>query len=598
MKFLATAAAALSLALVASVSDAAGNGGCDGVFIPGTITDLNLYDSIITDNTLHVAGGELRYSNIGVADNQPLDLVVTVTSGDYIDIVDEWILNEKPIPNHGKNGNFGTINLQTAKGKPKSGEGNFQMCLVKEGTDDQVTVEQFSWSVYDLDERNTDTGDKIGIKEKLIMDATQAEVYQLMDDTEIVLSCEDGSALPCTGGVRTVFHSSTAGTGSDNPSDPDDLEDLQKARSVVFTFRDTSCWQFTYDHYCPVDQPGYSGPETECRWYGGGNFLFAGDSPQIINEGVCITRAPTPAPTVTPTPAPTNPPTPSPTPEPTNPPTPSPTPEPTNPPTRSPTPAPTPEPTYLPTPGPTPGPTYPPTANPTASPSSGPTVSPTAGPTPGPTYPPTPDPTASPSSGPTVSLTPGPTPEPTYPPTPGPTESPTLRPTTSNPSGSPTFPPPPPQPCPEDVNVIHQVGVTEIDAGSAIQILSQDITSVTVRLYQTWTPASQDADYIFYNYRYDAYSDKCYKAEDVDGNSSYQDITIQCYQLKPFAELDICVADNDGALVPGQDNAEIPRCCDKGDMEDGTPAVCYKVTIECDSKCVESVGRRSLRGSA
>jgi len=118
-------------------------------------------------------------------------------------------------------------------------------------------------------------------------------------DTEVKLSCEDGSDVPCPAGVRTVFHSSTAGTGDDNPTDPEHLTDQQKARSVSFEFRDISCWEFTYDHYCPVDQPDYDGRYgnyNECRWYGGGNFLYAGDSPEIIEEGECMTASPTAAP--------------------------------------------------------------------------------------------------------------------------------------------------------------------------------------------------------------------------------------------------------------------------------------------------------------
>jgi hypothetical protein len=154
--------------------------------------------------------------------------------------------------------------------------------------------------VYDLDERGDDEiKGGIGIKEKLIMDISQASTYQLVNDTEVKLSCEDGSDIPCKAGVRTVFHSSTWGVGDDNPTDPENLTKQQKARSVSFEFRDISCWDFTYDHYCPPDQPDYDGRygrENNCRWYGGGNFLYAGDSPEIMEEGECLTASPTVAP--------------------------------------------------------------------------------------------------------------------------------------------------------------------------------------------------------------------------------------------------------------------------------------------------------------
>jgi len=195
----------------------------------------------------------------------------------------------------GKSSLFGNINLQTVQNKPRSGEGNFTFCFQDMETGKPVTVDYFHWTVYDLDERGDDDEQgNVGIKEKLIMDVSQAANYQLMEDTEVVLSCEDGSETPCPAGVRTVFHSSTGGKGKDNPRDPENLTDEQKARSVSFEFRDISCWDFTYDHYCPTDQPDYDGKFEECRWYGGGNFLYSGDSPEIIDEGECLTAPPAP----------------------------------------------------------------------------------------------------------------------------------------------------------------------------------------------------------------------------------------------------------------------------------------------------------------
>merc|ERR1712144_145154 len=85
----------------------------------------------------------------------------------------------------------------------------------------------------------------------------------------------------------------------DNPKHPDKLTQQQKARSVSFEFRDISCWHFTYDHYCPVDKPDYDGrygSAEKCRWYGGGNFLYGGESPEVIGEGECLTTSPTTTP--------------------------------------------------------------------------------------------------------------------------------------------------------------------------------------------------------------------------------------------------------------------------------------------------------------
>ena len=178
--------------------------------------------------------------DIGWADDVDLDLVVTVYEGNYPDIADVWASRNRGNKNgYGPEKGFGNINLQTVQGKPKSGEGNFEMCFVQHGTYTPVTIEQFSWTFYDLDQRSG------GIEEKFVMDLEQVEVVQLVEWTEIEMSCEDGSSVPCETGVRTVFHSSTKGRGKDNPSDPNNLTDQQKARSVSMTLTDTSCWRFT-----------------------------------------------------------------------------------------------------------------------------------------------------------------------------------------------------------------------------------------------------------------------------------------------------------------------------------------------------------------
>jgi len=277
---------------------------CPGLKTPDLVTRLEFFDATVVTNTLHLEGGELRYNNVGTFENDVIDLRVTVTSGDYTDILTRW--NEKGVTPDEQNGKvagskFGNINLQTIEGKPKSGEGNFRMCFVKQGTNQRVTLEQFSWSVYDLDDRRHDN------REKLIINAFQAQFFQLWPndhDSQVDVDCEDGSSLPCDAGVRTVFKSTTPGSASDNPGDPNQLGALAKKRSVVFTFFDKDCWDFTYDHYCPVEQPDYTGSATRCTKYQGGNFLFAGDSDEILTEGECITPAPvpvTPSPTWSPT---------------------------------------------------------------------------------------------------------------------------------------------------------------------------------------------------------------------------------------------------------------------------------------------------------
>jgi len=269
---------------------------CNGNFIPGTRTKLDFFQSEVTQNDLTEKGGEIRYTNIGTYQSRELDLVVTMHPGS------NYVNKAKGDNKNGKGDTelFGNINLQTKKHKPHSGEGNFTFCFQDKETLEPVTVDYFYWTVYDLDERGSDRKKGgVGIKEKLIMDVSQASTYQLVKDTEVKLSCEDGSDIPCKAGVRTIFHSSTDGVESDNPKHPDKLTQQQKARSVSFEFRDISCWHFTYDHYCPVDKPDYDGrygSAEKCRWYGGGNFLYAGESPEMIGEGECLTTSPTTTP--------------------------------------------------------------------------------------------------------------------------------------------------------------------------------------------------------------------------------------------------------------------------------------------------------------
>lgn len=304
---------------------------CFGEIIEtSSVTKIDLFHSNVTNNTLHLSDGELRYENVGIVRDRPVDLVVTVASGDYTDILDVWENRNKDVSkmNGRKPGSqFGNINLQTVRDKPQSGEGSFKFCFHDKETNELTKVDTFHWTVFDLDERGNDNNlNGIGQKEKFIMDIAQVGAYQLWpneSESEVKLSCEDGTEIPCVQGVRTVFHSSTAGTGQDNPTDPNHMTPLQKSRSITFTFQDTDCWTFTYDHYCPVDQdhekifpmgydPRYNKPKnnnnnnydtTHCRGYTGGNFLFSGDAEEIIKEGECVTPPPTKAPL--PTEAPT-----------------------------------------------------------------------------------------------------------------------------------------------------------------------------------------------------------------------------------------------------------------------------------------------------
>jgi len=302
-------------------------------------TEFDLGNAVVTNNTLHIPGGKLEYDNVGTVRGKEVNLVVTVYEGEYITNEDSALLkNGKGSDENGNwgEGMFGNINLLTVYDHPKSGEASFEFCFHDKEDGNLVTVDSFQWSVYDLDER---MDCKNCIKEKFIFDTRQAVDYVMTNDTEVQVFCESYTLWPhksvdadppsphtnCPPGDRLVFHSSTEGVRSDNPTNKDEMTRQQLRRSVQFTFKDTSCFHFTYNHYCPPEEVGNGTP---CGWYGSGNFLFAGSAAQLIEEGECITSAPTtsPVPTKNPTVSPT---TSSPTLSPTKDPTVSPTVSPT-----------------------------------------------------------------------------------------------------------------------------------------------------------------------------------------------------------------------------------------------------------------------------
>jgi len=299
------------------------------------VTELNFDDSTVSVNTLQKEDGELRYDNVGLFENEPLDLVVTVSSGDYTDIKKVWKKREKKNRNgkEKEEGKIGRINLQTVKNKPKSGEGNFEFCFVKTGTVEPVTLPRFTFTAFDLDDRGKNTKLGQSIREKVIIDTSQVESFFLTETTEVKLQCENRTPYSGTcDGARTVFRSSRPGGGEDNPIDPNNLTQDQRDRTVEFTFKDKACFELTFDHFCPADQDYWKKESFgKCKRYNGGFLLFSTATDPTIIDGECeflgneIIERPTSIPTASPTSTPTLSPTGSPTGGPTSSPTASPT---------------------------------------------------------------------------------------------------------------------------------------------------------------------------------------------------------------------------------------------------------------------------------
>ena len=246
-------------------------------------TQLDFLNSKLTENSLQY-GGVMKFEEIANVGGRSVDLVVSVVPGTTYETPRGDLRNGKT-----KSGKFGQINLFTVKGDLDSGKGDFRFCLRDHETGELATADSFVWSVFDIDDRNRNSD---GIKEKMAIDLARVDDYVLYpseSNSEIKSTCENsGLPPPCAGGERIVFNASTKGIGKDNPSDPNNLTEQQMKRAVVFSFSDTSCWDFTYHHYCRIEaeEGGI------CRWYGGGNFLFSGVAAEVVEDGECIPATP------------------------------------------------------------------------------------------------------------------------------------------------------------------------------------------------------------------------------------------------------------------------------------------------------------------
>jgi len=295
--------------------------------------------------------------------------------------------------------------------------------------------------------------------------------------------------------------------------------------------------------------------------------------------------------------------------------------------------APSSSPTDIPTKAPTPGPTKNPTASPTKSPTVQPTKNPTSSPTNAPSAAPSgsfypssnptdsPSKSMSPTSSPTDVPTKSPTPSPTKNPTASPTASPTaatLSPTKGISEGNTKQPSPIVLPdCPEDVILLNHKGETEIDLDRVVKVVSQDRSTVTVALNQGWDPVVEDLyvnnndyyyhsedepiDHIFYSYRSGHFNEVCYEEQAVKTDEEFATIEITCSVTKPYALLELCVADNlEHGFLTSEDNATVPKCCEPS-FPPETPTVCYTIEIKCVSECLDDATptrRGLLRGGA
>ena len=241
------------------------------------------------------------------------------------------------------------------------------------------------------------------------------------------------------------------------------------------------------------------------------------------------------------------------------------------------------------------------TEEPSSSPSASPSESPSDAPTTGPSSSPSSNPIESPSTAPSFAPTSSPTSSPTS--TPVKTSSPTSAPVKSPVEDAITQPPVSPPitvhgddddddivfnpECPDDILLINQIGVTPFP-NDGIRILSQDQTSVTVELTQSYTTSPATIDYLFYQYKPDSFDTKCYEEDNMDGAATIE-VTIECMRNTPIALLELWVADAvEKNVLTADDTAIIPDCCHPS-VPEGTPTTKYLFEIKCETACPEVI---------
>jgi hypothetical protein len=188
----------------------------------------------------------LRFSNVAsMADGSAIDLTVKVAEGE----------NNKYTPanvaNNGLNGQFAQVNIRGAS------ETRFKFTFLKGGTNEPQKLDWTYFSMYDLDQGKTRGG---VAQTQETMDVSGFVTHYLTEASELVVKQHDKQWYSYT--------SSTAGTGSDNPTDPMALTEQQKNRAVTFLLHNVHTFEATFSATAP-DQNGR-------------NFLFAGKSSVVF----------------------------------------------------------------------------------------------------------------------------------------------------------------------------------------------------------------------------------------------------------------------------------------------------------------------------
>jgi hypothetical protein len=151
--------------------------------------------------------------------------------------------------------------------------------------------------------------------------------------------------------------------------------------------------------------------------------------------------------------------------------------------------------------------------------------------------------------------------------------------------------------CAGDITLAGQIGSSTYDS-MPITIISQDTTSVTIEVANTW--GEDVLSNMFTQYDESSLKSTCHESTQV-AKSDTSRYTIACMAEDPVAHVDIFVTDD--SFSADLDDAAVPQCCHPDADEVATAplrTVQYIFMLQCVSQCpaVEEKQRQLLRGSS
>lgn len=158
-------------------------------------------------------GGRIRYGNAGTINGKTVDVIVTAADG--------YTPFQNGASGNGNAGEFGTINVKCGT------EAELTFTIVQTGTLTPEPIEQATLTYYDLDEGKRQKG-------RMTVETCDQEETILAENTELTQVVR-GSCVAVT--------SSKKGSAADNPTSLMELDDIQRARAVSYSFTKLSTWK-------------------------------------------------------------------------------------------------------------------------------------------------------------------------------------------------------------------------------------------------------------------------------------------------------------------------------------------------------------------